>query len=104
MKRFQNLMRNGNMTGALKVLNEVDNAGIMPLNNETMESLIKKHPTSEPLNDVAVLQGSIQNVNPIIFDRINGDMIQKVAFRTKGAAGPSALDANEWRRILATKM
>ena len=42
-------------------------------------------------------------VDPIIFYTINEETILKAALRTKGAAGPSVLDADGWRRILVSK-
>jgi hypothetical protein len=37
--------------------------------------------------------------HPILFERIDGDLIQNTATRTEGAAGPSGLDAAAWRRL-----
>ena len=49
------------------------------------------------------LQGPVKSINPIIFDSITPELIRMIAIKTKGAAGPSQLNADEWRRILATK-
>ena len=40
----------------------------------------------------------------MIFDDINEELIQKAAIRTKGAAGPSKFDADDWRRILGSNI
>ena len=41
--------------------------------------------------------------DPIIFEEVTPDLIQKVAIKTKGAAGPSLFTADDWRRMLGTK-
>ena len=44
----------------------------------------------------------MNEIYEIVFDEITEDMIQKIAIRTKGAAGPSEFDVDDWRRILGT--
>ena len=41
--------------------------------------------------------------DPVIFENIDKNSISKAAIRTRGAAGPSGLDADGWRRILVSK-
>ena len=38
-------------------------------------------------------------VHPVLFERIDGDLIRSSALRTHGGAEPSALDASGWRRV-----
>ena len=38
-----------------------------------------------------------------VYTEINGEMVRQAALRTKGAGGPSGVDANGFRRILACK-
>ena len=42
-------------------------------------------------------------VEPVIFENIDGTLIQACAKRTAGAAGPSGLDSDGWKRILCSK-
>ena len=37
------------------------------------------------------------------YTEVNGEMVRQAALRTKGAGGPSGVDANGFRRILACK-
>jgi hypothetical protein len=37
--------------------------------------------------------------NPIIFERITGDLIREAATKIQGSAGPSGIDAYLWRRF-----
>ena len=38
-------------------------------------------------------------MHPVLFERIDGDLIRSSALRTHGGAGPSVLDASGWRRL-----
>ena len=49
-----------------------------------------------------MLSGVIQQVHPLVFDQISGDTIQKATSRTKGGAGPSGMNADDWSRFLAS--
>ena len=51
-----------------------------------------------------LLHGPINEVQEIVFDEITEDSIQKTTIRTKGAAGPSKFDADDWQRILGSNI
>lgn len=38
-------------------------------------------------------------MHPVVFDSIDANAIRSAALRVKGSAGPSGLDAREWRRL-----
>ena len=102
-KRFKNYMIKGNVNAALRLLSENANSGILPINDDTIKKLYEKHPPAEPLRNELLMHGEVRHVNPVIFDSINADLIQKIAIRTKGAAGPSMLSADDWRNMLVSK-
>ena len=62
-------------------------------------SLQRKHPQAKPPTPSATIEGETAELHPILFEKFNGSLIRKIALRTKGAAGPSGLDAEAWRRI-----
>ena len=101
-KRFTAHMLNGRVSAAIKLLNEQPENGILPANDETLTMLNEKHPPAKEPGNVALLSGEIQTIHPSVFDQINGDVIQKVSARTKGGAGPSGMNADDWSRILAS--
>ena len=39
----------------------------------------------------------MNETHEIVFSEITEDLIQKINIRTKGAAGPSKFDADDWR-------
>ena len=66
-----------------------------------MEILRSKHPQAMPVSTEALLDGcsEYKEVHPIVFDQITATSSRSAALRTKGAAGPSGIDAHNWRRL-----
>ena len=71
----------------------------MHKNDEPKHNIIV---TQLQYNDV-LLTGVPQDVHPMMFTGIDEEMIRKAAIKTKGGSGPSAMDADGWRRILMFK-
>ena len=51
-----------------------------------------------------ILKSPVEKVCSVIFDNITSESIMKAAIKTKGAAGPSMYDANDWRNILGSTL
>ena len=101
-KVFVRLMLQGKISAAMRWIGE-SSTGILDANEETMTELVKKHPTSKLAEYGSVLKGPELKVEPVIFNNIDGKLIQACAKRTAGAAGPSGLDSDGWKRILCSK-
>ena len=102
-KGFSNLMLKGKVNAALKLLDQQGSAGILPLSDEVLRDLQEKHPPACPADESVLIQGETPTVEPVIFEDIDESLIAKAAIRTKGAAGPSGLDSDGWRRLLISK-
>ena len=76
--------------------------GILPLNNEAFMLLEEKHPESREASIDVVFQGPLERIHPIEFESIDEAMILRATTDTKCASGPSGMDADGWRRILAS--
>ena len=61
--------------------------------------LNSKHPLGQHLNPSFILPSAPQEVHPVIFESVDAGAIRSAALRTSGSAGPSGLDAKEWRRL-----
>ena len=61
----------------------------------------EKHPESKNASIDILLTDISQRVHPIKFAGINEEMVRKAAIKTKGS-GPSAMDADGWRRVLCS--
>ena len=47
----------------------------------------------------SLLFGPIEYIDPIIYEAIDGNSIRDAALKTTGAAGPSGVDTDGWRRL-----
>ena len=103
-KRFTNLMLQGNVRQAVRLLERDASNGVLPLNQSTLNDLRQKHPDGQQINEEMILQGPVENVSSVIFDEITSDSILKAAIKTKGSAGPSMYDADDWRNILGSTL
>ena len=101
-KEFLKQMQKGNINGALKILTNNMQNGILPINDETLRLLRQKHPESKDPPTNALLTDDQKHVHPIRFESIDEDMVRRAALKTKGGAGPSGMDANGWCRILTS--
>ena len=103
-RKFTNCIISGNINGALRMLSDENMAGILPMNDDTLELLKEKHPDGDDMFDEMLLKGPREYVDPIIFESIDADLIARLALNTKGSSGPSKFDADDWKRILVTKL
>ena len=109
-KKFADLMMNGKVKAAARLVSEERNIGVIPLDrlveeNVTVRDIIHdKHPTGQPIHPSTLISPSQTNdpVHPIIFEEIDGLSILKSALQTTGGAGPSGMDASAWRRMCAS--
>ena len=102
-KKFSNLMKAGKVRAAVNLLTANMEGGVLPLNEETMKLLQKKHPEPANICPEAVVNDLPDETHPVIFSTIDGEEIRKAAIKTKGSAGPSGLDADGWRHLLLSK-
>ena len=85
---FARFMENGKVNKALKLLENSEKGGILPLTEETFEMLLEKHPkASEASNDI-LIEEEVQNVHPVIYDSIDSKMFRDAIVKIRGSAGP----------------
>ena len=83
-------MQKGN--GALKLLMNNINNGILPLTDETLQLLHTKHPESKEATPDVLLQGPIRQVHQVVYDDIDEALVMKAGIKTKCGSGPLVLD------------
>ena len=76
---------------------------MLPLTVDVMGQLKDKHPEKQEAKLGSLLFGPVEEVHDSLYQQIDGDMIREAALRTKGSGGPSGVDANGFKRILACK-
>ena len=103
-KTFAYFIKTSNINRALKLLSENTDSGVLSITDKFKQQLNIKHPEVSPKFDTLLLHGPINEIHEIVFDEISEDLIQKTGIRTKGAAGSSKFDTDDWRRILGSNV
>ena len=62
-----------------------------------------KHPEGQPLEPNCIQSQHPRTLpyHPAVFDKISARLLRRHAMNTHGSAGPSGLDADDWRRLLS---
>ena len=102
-KIFAKLVLEGQINSALRYLSEQDSGGILPPTDDVMNQLQDKHPSAQEAQLGSLVFGPIEDIPHVLYHQINGEMIKGAALKTKGSGGPSGIDANGFRRMLASK-
>ena len=97
---FAKLMMEGKVHNALKFLSDENDAGVLPANDDIIDELKLKHPPPQPIQPETLLQGPLTQLEPSYFDNINEDLIKVATRLTKGVAGPSKLDSDQFKNML----
>ena len=101
---FAKLVLEGQINAAVRFVSESSSGGVLPLTDDAMVQLKEKHPNPQLPKLGSLLFGPIDDAIPeTLYSEINGDMVRQAALRTEGAGGPSGIDANGFRRIIASK-
>ncbi|KAG0716818.1 hypothetical protein GWK47_008735 [Chionoecetes opilio] len=83
-------MRQGNVSSALRALNENESGGVLPLTRETIRQLEEKHPPPSDLTGLR-LQGMHIPPNNVIYEMITGENgLWKKSLQTHAVLVPQA--------------
>jgi len=90
------MLSTGHRSGVLKV-GDIAN----PQTGATVRDvLISKHPPSVDPPDDALLDKDEDIPRSVTFSGINGKLIKQTSREISGSAGPSGMDADDWKRLL----
>ena len=108
-RSFANLMFAGKCKAALDLLSRGDKGGILHLDDPSdpnttgsplvRDVLVSKHPTGQRANAHCIHPSTPSETHPVIFESIDAKAIRSAVLNTTGSAGPSCLDAHDWRRL-----
>jgi hypothetical protein len=73
-RKFSNLMFEGKVNSAIRMLCRNDNKGILPLSDETIQELKKKHSRPSGISEETLLNGPIHEVDETNFYKIDEDI------------------------------
>ena len=86
------------------VLHLDSNIGTDAAPRSVHDVLLAKHPPGQHVSTNALYSTTTEppTVHPVVFEAIDETTIKAAALRTDGAAGPSGIDAQGWRRLCAS--
>ena len=109
---FAKLMMQGKVKKTLRLIGSETKGGPLQLNDrvepempETVRDVLtKKHPPKQHPKPSAIITSETppSEPHPILYEKINGQLIHKIAPKMEGAAGPSGLDAAAWKRLCSS--
>ena len=102
-KIFANLMMQGRVSSTLKIFTSDPCVGVHKINDDVINALKQKHPKPSPIIENTLLNGPVNEVLPCYFDNIDEEMLSKASSLTKGAGGPSQLDAMQYHHLLSSR-
>ena len=99
---FTNLMIQGRVSAAMRLISETTNGGLLDLeipvtDSKTVRDVLKeKHPEAMDVeHDILLAEtDGPKTPHPVLFDCLTGSSIKTAALRTFGGAGPSGIDAS----------
>ena len=101
---FSNMMFQGKIEDAIQLLSNKGRGKVLNLSDSNEEGtsfkqiLLNKHPKCAAADPGSIIQEQSEVANhPVIFDNIDAGLIRGVSLKTKGAAGPSGLNAYTWK-------
>ena len=103
-KAFVRLMMFGKIGPAAKFINNEDAVkGVHSLNDEITNILQAKHPEKREVDPEIIIEHHAQTPEPIIFEEITAEKVQKVVRNMTGSGGPTLIDADTWKDFLCSK-
>ena len=105
-KAFVRLMMLGKIGPAAKYINNEDAVkGVHPLNEEIKNILLSKHPEARPIHQDTIYDSeNVPAVEPVIFEEISAEKVQKIARNMKGSGGPTLVDSDDtWKDLYLFK-
>ena len=101
-KTYSDLIMRGKLTQATQLLEGEESGGPLPVDDDLIAQLERKHPVAEPSHADALLKGPVKPTPASIYYNITGALIRKCALNSTGGAGPSGLSSTGAKRILCS--
>ena len=76
---------------------------MLPVTDDVIRQLREKHTEAQKAKIGSLLFGPVEDIPDTIHQHPNGELIREAALRIKGSGGPSGVDANGFKGMLACK-
>ena len=103
-KAFCRLMLLGKVKQACKFINNDDAiTGVHRITDNIKEALLDKHPKGEDAHPEVLLPLIRPAPNPVIFEQITAETIQRSSKNLNGSGGPTLVDADAWKHFICSR-
>ena len=103
-RAFCRLMFAGKVKQATKFIDSADCVkGVHKITSEVKQALTAKHPKAEGCSPDALLAITKPLPNPVIFEQITPELIQRCSKFLTGSGGPTLIDADSWKHFLCSR-
>ena len=99
---FSKLMFQGKVHAAMRFLTEEGQGSLLNITDDVLDQLKTKHRSPAVILKESLLYGPINKL-PETYFSIDENTVLRAAMNTRGSAGASCLDADQFRRILSSK-
>ena len=105
--QFARLVYHEKVGAASRLLSDTTKSRVLSLGDDAgngrsvKDALKDKHPVPRPADPSTLIEGDFVPPDPILFDAITPALIRRVGLQVMGAAGPSGLDSEAWRRMIS---
>ena len=97
-------MLQGKVSKALKFINnDSDTKGVHQITDDIEKMLKEKHPQAKPAANDTLLEDTYETPEPVIFEEITAELVQKVAKQIDGSGGPTKVDSDFFQHIVCSK-
>ena len=94
----------GKIGQACKFINNNDNVtGVHSITKAVKQALINKHPKAEELHNEVLLPVTRPTPNPVIYEQLTTEVIQRSSKNLSGSGGPTLIDADTWKYFLCSR-
>ena len=77
--------------------------GVHSITQDVVDKLKEKHPTGEIADEDILLEITEKKPEPVIFEEITAELVQRVTKNIQGSGGPTKVDADFFKHILCSK-
>ena len=104
MKSICRLMLHGKVGQVAKFINNSDTiSGVHKISDDIKTALAIKHPKAEQMHPDALLPLTRPLPNPVIYEQITPEVIQKCGRELKDSGGLTLVDADSWKHFLCSR-
>ncbi len=78
-KTFAKMMLEGKVNAAMRLLDESNSGGVLPLSDDVLKELTMRHPAPQPADESTLIRGEVPFIDPAVFANIDEASVARAA-------------------------